>query len=299
MGKEKWYRTGAVAEETGISQYKLRALAKEGLIESRTSNRMLYIPGSAVERLKANGAPAMPAKIDERPEPEGDREPDDDEDQTPATTRCGASALRPNRRTAELYAEPSRQLAKSKEKVIRLEHAVEAKRLEQHGTWGQPACFLGNMDREISAGLRVSTFLTGRSIRSWETSADKFWLRAPAGVHKCWPVPSQALCPEPVRGGRSLCSPPSKTRSRPIYPRNQLKTKHRPETAPSRRSIMVEGGTRQSEGNKVVPGPIPATLLRHQPKKARKCTKLHKPNRGGFALRGLNRQISLVLSILP
>jgi hypothetical protein len=154
------------------------------------------------------------------------------------------------------------------------------------------ACFLGNMDREISAkgNQRRSTcfHLSGRPVdRSWETSAAKFWLRAPAGLHKCWLVPSQALCPEPVSGVRSRCSPPSKTRSRLIYPRNQLKTKHRPETAPSRRSIMVEGGTRQSEGNKVVPGPIPATLLRHQPKKARKCTKWHKPNRGGLPLRGL------------
>jgi hypothetical protein len=160
------------------------------------------------------------------------------------------------------------------------------------------------MDREISAkrNQRRSTcfHLSGPSVdRSWETSAPKFWLRAPAGVHKCWLVPSQALCPEPVSGVRSLCSLPSKTRSRPIYPRNQLKTKHRPGTAPSRRSTMVEGGTRRSEGTKVVPRPTPATLLRHQPKKARKCTKLHKPNRGGFPLGGLTRQISLVLSILP
>jgi hypothetical protein len=136
--------------------------------------------------------------------------------------------------------------------------------------------------------------------RSWETSAAKFWLRAPAGVHKCWLVPSQALCPESVSGVRSLRSPPSKTRSRPIYPRNQLKTKHRPETAPSRRSIMVEGGTRQSEGNKVVPGPIPATLLRHQPKKGQEMHKIAQTKSGRVPpKRGPSRQIPLVLSILP
>jgi len=65
MVQEKWYRTGAVADETGISQYKLRVLAKHGLIESRSSNGMLYIPGGAVERLKANGPPPTPARIAE------------------------------------------------------------------------------------------------------------------------------------------------------------------------------------------------------------------------------------------
>jgi hypothetical protein len=62
MSNEKWYRTGAVADATGLSQYRIRALAKEGLIENRSSNGMLYIPGSAVERLKNNGPPAMPAR---------------------------------------------------------------------------------------------------------------------------------------------------------------------------------------------------------------------------------------------
>jgi hypothetical protein len=134
MVQEKWYRTGAVADETGISQYKLRVLAKHGLIESRSSNGMLYIPGGVVERLKANGPPPMPARIAEGlgvPQSDGSN-PDGEQAHSLVTARRAASAapLR-NRLTEELYADPSPQLAKSKEKVIRLEHSIEAKRLQQ------------------------------------------------------------------------------------------------------------------------------------------------------------------------
>jgi hypothetical protein len=132
MAKEKWYRTGAVADETGISPYRLRVLAKEGLIESRSSNGMLYISANTVERLKTNGPPPVPARAaEDLPETRASDEPDDDEDETPLSGTAGSPAPPRNRRTAELYAAPSRQLAKSKERVIRLEHAVEAKRLEQ------------------------------------------------------------------------------------------------------------------------------------------------------------------------
>jgi hypothetical protein len=132
MAKEKWYRTGAVADETGISPYKLRVLAKEGLIESRSSNGMLYISANTVDRLKTNGPPPLPARaVADLPETQASGEPDNDEDETPLTVGASSPAPPRNRHTAELYAAPSRQLAKSKERVIRLEHAVEAKRLEQ------------------------------------------------------------------------------------------------------------------------------------------------------------------------
>jgi hypothetical protein len=134
MAKEKWYRTGAVADETGISQYKLRALSKGGLIESRFSNGMLYIPGAEVARLKTNGPPPMPAKVcDEPPGSQGHRDADDDELDRLPVRRAASSAPARSRRAEELYAAPSRQLAKSKERVIRLEHTVEAKRLQQQG----------------------------------------------------------------------------------------------------------------------------------------------------------------------
>jgi hypothetical protein len=129
VAAEKWYRTGAVATETGISRYRIRALAKEGLIESRSSNGMLYIPASAVERLKADGAPSMPARgVHEQPEAQTNDVPDDEDIHALTSPR---RTVPRTRITEELYAEPSRQLAKSKERVIRLEHSVEAKRLQQ------------------------------------------------------------------------------------------------------------------------------------------------------------------------
>ena len=127
MAKEKWYRTGAVSEETGISAYRLRVLAKEKVIESRSNNGMLYFPGSVVQELKANGPPPMPARaVNDLPEPQAGDEPEIDASQV----RMGRTSTR-SRLTEELYAQPSPQLAKSKEKVIRLEHALEAKRLRE------------------------------------------------------------------------------------------------------------------------------------------------------------------------
>jgi hypothetical protein len=133
MGKERWYRTGAVAEETGISQYKLRALAKEGLIESRSSNGMLYIAGSTVERLKRDGPPAMPAPaVDDQLEPPiSDDEPEYGQAGDGNRERPGLRPITSSRLTQEFYTAPSRQLAKSKEKVTRLEHTVDAKRQQQ------------------------------------------------------------------------------------------------------------------------------------------------------------------------
>lgn len=135
MAKEKWYRTGAVAEETGISQFRLRALAKEGLIESRANSGMIYIPAREVQRLKENGPPVMPARVDMSESDAGDDGDDDgDSDRVeapPATRRLVPAPAPTNRLTQELYAEPSRELARSKEQVIKLGHALEAKRLQQ------------------------------------------------------------------------------------------------------------------------------------------------------------------------
>jgi hypothetical protein len=117
---DKWYRTGAVAKALGVSQYRIRELARLGLIESELRRGYRYIPGQEVERLKREGLPPMPACPDI--------------DDTHGTEQQEAhSAARParGRLTEELYSEPSDQLAKSKEKLIRLEHTAEAKRLKR------------------------------------------------------------------------------------------------------------------------------------------------------------------------
>ena len=123
--KENWYRTGAVAKTLGTSPHKIRELARAGLIESQARNGYRYIPGREVERLQNEGLPAMPANtaVDEPDENEGQEA---DRQQRPDGRPAARSRL-----TQDLYAEPSRQLAKSKEKVIRLEHTVEAKKLQQ------------------------------------------------------------------------------------------------------------------------------------------------------------------------
>jgi len=128
MNDENWYRTGAAARELQTSPHKLSGLARAGLIESQVKNGYRYFSGSEIERLKVEGLPAMPANTelgeadgvngDEDP-PRGDAQPES----RPSPSR--------SRGTQELYAEPSRQLARSKEAVIRLEHSVEAKRLKQ------------------------------------------------------------------------------------------------------------------------------------------------------------------------
>src|SRR5262249_16202315 len=128
VANEKWYRTGTVAEETGISAYKIRTLVRHGLIESQSNNGMLYIPETAVEHLKQQGARAMPARsVEGRGEVYADDEADEAAVQVVAPRRTTPR----NRLTEDLYAEPSVQLAKSKERVIRLEHTIEVKRLQQ------------------------------------------------------------------------------------------------------------------------------------------------------------------------
>jgi len=115
-----WYRTGAVAKLLGVSQYRIRELARAGLIESELRRNYRYIPGREVERLKREGLPPMPASADI----DGAHGPE--QQPSHGTTRPARTRL-----TEELYAEPSDRLAKSKETVIRLEHAAEAKRLRR------------------------------------------------------------------------------------------------------------------------------------------------------------------------
>jgi hypothetical protein len=118
--KENWFRTGAVAKLLGTSPYRIRELARAGLIESQVRNSYRYIPGREVERLKEEGLPPLPASadIDEAQGP--------DEQPSHGTAKPVRGRL-----TEELYSEPSDQLAKSKEKLIRLEHTAEAKRLKR------------------------------------------------------------------------------------------------------------------------------------------------------------------------
>src|SRR5580658_2105460 len=118
--KENWYRTGAAARQLGTSPHKIRELARAGLIESLMRNGYRYIPAREIDRLRTEGVPPTPAS----PNPEGK----DD-----ATAIKPDAPQRPARShlTQELYAEPSRQLARSKEKVLELGHELEARRIEQ------------------------------------------------------------------------------------------------------------------------------------------------------------------------
>src|ERR1035438_5357788 len=116
--KENWYRTGAVAKTLGTSPHKIRELARAGLIESEERNGYRYIPGREVERLQNEGLPAMPAKT-----PVDDRDEIDSQDADRQQRPDGRPAAR-SRITQDLYAEPSRQLAKRSE-----EHTSELQSL--------------------------------------------------------------------------------------------------------------------------------------------------------------------------
>jgi hypothetical protein len=118
--KENWYRTGAAAKLLGTSPHRIRELARAGLIESQLRNGYRYIPAHEVERLQKEGVPPMPASADL--ESEDTQDPDHQAEGPPRPTR--------GRLAQELYGEPSRQLARSKEKVIQLQHTVEAQRLK-------------------------------------------------------------------------------------------------------------------------------------------------------------------------
>lgn len=119
--KRNWYRTGAVAKMLETSSHRIRELARVGLIESQMRNGYRYIPAAEVERLQEGGLPPMPASADlDGPSAEdGDQQAD------------GASRPARSRLVQDLYAEPSRQLAKSKEKLIRLEHAARASEIKE------------------------------------------------------------------------------------------------------------------------------------------------------------------------
>lgn len=121
--KQSWFRTGAIAKELGTSSHKIRALARAGLIESELRNGYRYVPERELERLRDEGLPPMPASIDVEDSLHGEQQ------QAGGTERPDVRSPARSRLAQELYAEPSRQLAKSKEKVIRLQHSVEAKRL--------------------------------------------------------------------------------------------------------------------------------------------------------------------------
>lgn len=116
--KTNWYRTGTVAKQLGTSAHKVRELARAGLIESQLRNGYRYIPGGEVERLKKEGLPPMPANL----EPDSS-DADQRADGPPRPIR--------SRLVQELYADPSPQLARAKEKVIEQELALESKRIQQ------------------------------------------------------------------------------------------------------------------------------------------------------------------------
>jgi hypothetical protein len=124
MNADQWYRTGAVAKMLGTSPHRIRALAQAGVIESRLENNFTYIPKREVERLQAEGLPPLPATA------EFSEDESSDDEESPAIP--AESARRPLRsRHDELYSEPSPDLAKSKEAVIKLEHSAAAQQLRR------------------------------------------------------------------------------------------------------------------------------------------------------------------------
>ena len=122
---EKWYRTGAIAKMLGSSPHKIRELARVGLIESQLRNGYRYISEGELQRLRDEGLPPMPASMDL------EESAAHEDNQAVVTERPDTRPATRTRLTQELYAEASPQLARSKEKVLRLQHTVEAKRLEQ------------------------------------------------------------------------------------------------------------------------------------------------------------------------
>src|SRR5438270_798686 len=124
MNADQWYRTGAVAKMLGTSPHRIRALARAGVIESRRENGFLYVPNRELERLQAEGLPPLPATAEFSEE-----ESAEDED---GPTMPLESTRRPLRgRHDELYSEPSPELAKSKEAVIKLEHSAAEQQLRR------------------------------------------------------------------------------------------------------------------------------------------------------------------------
>ncbi|HUD76133.1 MAG TPA: hypothetical protein VMQ76_13755 [Terracidiphilus sp.] len=119
--REIWYRTGAAAKLLMTSPYKIRALVRAGLIESELRNGYRYISERELDRVKRQGLPPMPASahVDHGDGPD---------DQRP---QIGAPPVTRNRLGQELYAPASRRLARSKEELIRLDHALQAKRIKR------------------------------------------------------------------------------------------------------------------------------------------------------------------------
>lgn len=124
MNADQWYRTGAVAKMLGTSPHRIRALAQAGVIESRLENNFRYVPKREVERLQAEGLPPLPATAEF-----SDEESSDDEEAAPGTS--AESARRSRNRHDDLYSEPSPELARSKEKVLKLEHSAAAQQLKR------------------------------------------------------------------------------------------------------------------------------------------------------------------------
>jgi DNA-binding transcriptional MerR regulator len=124
MNADQWYRTGAVAKMLGTSPHRIRALARAGVIESsRRENGFLYVPNRELERLQAEGLPPLPASA------EFSEEAASDDEEGPGIPAESTRRLR--NRHDELYSEPSPELAKSKETVIKLEHSAAAQQLKR------------------------------------------------------------------------------------------------------------------------------------------------------------------------
>lgn len=65
MAKQNFYRCGQAANELGVSSYKIRRLAENGLIpDAEFSGSQWHIPTAAVERMKKEGVPPLPKVVD-------------------------------------------------------------------------------------------------------------------------------------------------------------------------------------------------------------------------------------------
>ena len=169
IDKEKWYRTGAVAKLLQTSPHRIRELARAGLIESQVRNGYRYFPGREVDRLLQEGLPPMPANTDL------------DAEDAPNSQQAPENVPRPgrNRLTQELYAEPSPQLAKSKEQLLRSQHSLERQHLEQQS---QELVRKSREDERRAA--------EAQRVRSWHDDAIQYAASKVPG-HLCTGVCSQ------------------------------------------------------------------------------------------------------------
>jgi excisionase family DNA binding protein len=111
---ESYYRSGQAAKQLGVSSHHIRRLCEAGEIAAElTHGQQWKIPASEVARLKKEGVPPIPQKIDR------------EEDLEEPPERAGADVPK------GLYAFPSQEVIEAAEEVKITENRLRKRRLER------------------------------------------------------------------------------------------------------------------------------------------------------------------------